>query len=115
MGCNKKRPFGVHTIFDVMGSPSCQAGLTNGKYVRAVPEPYTANRIVAAWWVLTGRAFAFIWPKSGDLEAALGFPEHKSLLRPATKAPALPSDPVELARVTRRNADSYRENLKPFA
>ncbi len=28
------------------------------------------NRLVAAWWVLTGDAV--VWPKAGDLEASLG-------------------------------------------
>lgn len=77
---DRNRPFGVHTIFDVMGSPHTEAGLPDGRYVRAVPEPFHGNQIVAAWWVLTGRAYAFIWPKSGDLEAAWGFPERKAKL-----------------------------------
>ena len=41
-------------------------------WVSAVAEPYASNfleRVRAAWWVLTGRAHAFIWPKAGDLEA----------------------------------------------
>jgi hypothetical protein len=33
--------------------------------------PYDANRLVAAWWVLTGRAYAFVWPKDGDLERVI--------------------------------------------
>ena len=69
---NKNRPWGVHTLRDMLGSPSCQAGLPDGRYVRAIPEPFTGNRIVAAWWVFTGRAHAVVWPKSGELEAALG-------------------------------------------
>lgn len=36
--------------------------------VRAVCEPYTAGSLFAAWEVLRGRAFAFEWPKPGDLE-----------------------------------------------
>lgn len=65
------RPFGIHTLGD-MFSVGCQAGLPDGRYVAAVAEPYTANRLVAAWWVLTGRAYALQWPKAGDLEKALG-------------------------------------------
>ena len=38
-----------------------------------------------------------------------------SLLRPASKPPELPTDPVERAQVTRKNADYYRRELKPFA
>lgn len=45
--------------------------------MRAIPEPYTANRLVTAWWVLKGRAYAIIWPKHGELETALGVPERK--------------------------------------
>ena len=65
------RPWGVHTISDIY-SAGCQAGLPDGSYVAAVAEPYTANRLVAAWWVLTGRAFALKWPKPADLERTLG-------------------------------------------
>ena len=36
-----------------------------------VAEPYTAGRWRAAWWVLTGRAYALLWPKPGELEGAL--------------------------------------------
>jgi hypothetical protein len=76
-----KRPWGVHTIADVVGSDDCRTGIheSRGKaglgahvrYVRAIPEPYHGNKIVAAWWVLTGRAFALVWPQAGDLEEAI--------------------------------------------
>lgn len=65
------RPWGVHAISDIY-SAGCQAGLPDGSYVAAVAVPYTGNRIVAAWWVLTGRAFALKWPKPADLERTLG-------------------------------------------
>jgi hypothetical protein len=64
----KQRPWGVHALSDFY-HPDVQAGLPDGRWVAAVSEPYTANRLVAAWWVLTGRAVAFQWPKPGDLEA----------------------------------------------
>lgn len=64
-------PWGIHTIRDIVGASGCAAGLPDGRYVRAIPEPYTGNRLMAAWWVLTGRAHAIIWPKAGDLEDAL--------------------------------------------
>ena len=38
-----------------------------------------------------------------------------SLLKPVSKVSALPTDPSERARVTRENADYYRDTLKPFA
>jgi len=41
-------------------------------WVRAVCEPYTAGAIFAAWEVLRGRAFAFEWPKPGDVEKITG-------------------------------------------
>lgn len=40
-------------------------------WVRAVCEPYTGGSIFAAWEVLRGRAFAFEWPKAGDLESII--------------------------------------------
>jgi hypothetical protein len=66
-------PWGVHTIFS-MYAPGVQAGLPDGRWVHAVAEPYTANRLVAAWWVLTGRAYALRWPQAGELEDALREP-----------------------------------------
>lgn len=41
-------------------------------WVRAVCEPYTGGSIFAAWEVLCGRAFAFEWPKPGDIERITG-------------------------------------------
>lgn len=73
------RPFGVHAIDDLYHD-GCGAGLPDGRWVAAVAEPYTANRLVAAWWVLTGRAYAFLWPKAGDLERALGVEPRKRQL-----------------------------------
>jgi hypothetical protein len=64
------RPWGVETIGDIY-NPNCQAGLPDGRWVAAVAEPYATNwieRLRAAWWVVTGRAVAFVWPKAGDLE-----------------------------------------------
>lgn len=67
----KSRPWGVHTISDIF-HPDCEAGMPDGSYVKAVAVPYTAGRLKAAWWVLTGRAYALLWPKAGDLERAIG-------------------------------------------
>ena len=64
------RPWGVHSIGDIYPA-DCAAGLPDGRYVRAVAEPYHGNRLSAAWWVLTGRAHAIVWPKPGDLERSL--------------------------------------------
>lgn len=67
------RPWGIQTIGDIY-SHGVQAGIDDGKrWVAAVAVPYPCNffeRIRAAWWVMTGRAHAFIWPKHGDLEEA---------------------------------------------
>src|SRR5574337_1715097 len=73
----KMRPWGVHCIGDIY-HPDAQAGLPDGRWVAAVSEPYTGNRLQAAWWILTGRAFAMLWPKAGDLEDI--FKERKPVL-----------------------------------
>lgn len=65
------RPWGVHRVGDIY-APGVSSGTPDGTYARAVAMPYSGNRIRAAWWVLTGRAYAFLWPEAGDLEAALG-------------------------------------------
>lgn len=67
------RPWGVQRISD-MWAPGCGAGLPDGREVQAVGEPYWTSgwsRLRAAWWVLTGRAQAVIWPYAGELEATL--------------------------------------------
>ncbi len=64
-------PWGIHTIGSVY-HPDVQAGLPDGRWVAATSEPYASNfieRLRAAWWVLSGRAHAFIYPEAGDLEA----------------------------------------------
>ncbi|TRD03824.1 hypothetical protein FJV76_14410 [Mesorhizobium sp. WSM4303] len=68
---NGHTPLGVHSIASIYPA-NCSAGMPDGSYVRAVAEPYTANRLQAAWWIMTGRAYALVWPESGDLENALG-------------------------------------------
>jgi hypothetical protein len=62
-----KRPWGVHILGDLY-HPDVSTGLRDGRRVAAVAQPYSGNRLRAAWWVLTGRAYAFLWPKAGDLE-----------------------------------------------
>jgi hypothetical protein len=63
-----QRPFGIHRIGDIY-TPGVKAGLPNGRWVHAPCLPYDGNRFKAAWYVLTGRAYAFLWPKAGELEA----------------------------------------------
>jgi hypothetical protein len=66
-------PWGVHRLSNIFGDlRTIQMGLPDGRYVTAVCEPYAANRIAAAWWVLTGRAYALIWPEAGELEDLWG-------------------------------------------
>ena len=60
-------PWYIHTL-GRMFAIGVQAGLPDGRWVAAVGEPYTAGRILAAWWVLTGRAYAIRWPVPGELE-----------------------------------------------
>jgi hypothetical protein len=71
-------PLYIHTLDKVLGTQRRQTeirverqGTIYTKMVRAIPEPYTAGRLHAAWAVLTGRAYALAWPKAGDLENAL--------------------------------------------
>jgi len=64
-----KRPFGVHCIGDIY-APGVSASPDGKRWFAAPAEPYGGNRLRAAWWVLTGRAYAFLWPKAGDLERA---------------------------------------------
>lgn len=49
--------------------PVIQPGHIYSRSVRAVCLPYTDGSLKAAWEVFRGRAFAFEWPKPGDLEA----------------------------------------------
>ena len=53
-------------ISDMIGSATCTT-----PHGRAVPLPYAGRRLLKAWWVLTGRAEAVIWPEPGDLERAV--------------------------------------------
>lgn len=66
-------PWSIHSLRGIY-DPSCMAQVEGTNYAYSVAEPYTGGRLQAAWWVLTGRAFAFEWPKPGDLEAAVGLP-----------------------------------------
>lgn len=66
-------PWYIHSISSIY-DPNCMAQVDGTEYAFAVGEPYTAGRLKAAWWVLTGKAYAFRWPKPGDLERAIGLP-----------------------------------------
>jgi hypothetical protein len=69
-----KRPWGINTIGSMIGSKHTTAGGPQGPWYRAVPAPYYTfgiERLRAAWWVLTGKAHAVVWPRHGDLERAL--------------------------------------------
>ena len=63
--------WGIHRLADMIGNENEQAGLPDGRWVRAVSLPYTGARLTAAWAVLRGRAYAIQWPKAGDLERVL--------------------------------------------
>lgn len=66
-------PWYIHSISSIY-SPHVMSQVEGTKYAFGVAEPYTAGSLKAAWAVLTGRAFAFKWPRPGDLEAAIGMP-----------------------------------------
>lgn len=56
--------------------PATAAWMTGTRleWVRAVPAPFYDGllaRCVAAWAVLTGRAYPVRWPEAGELEQAL--------------------------------------------
>lgn len=69
-------PWYIHTIGRLY-NPDCRAGMPDGSWPLAVSEPYTAGRLLAAWWVLTGKAYAFAWPEPGELDKAIGLPTER--------------------------------------
>ena len=70
---DRNRPFSVHRIRDMVCDPASESTQDDfGRWVSAVPLPYLGGSIRAAWWVLTGRAHAIIWPKPGEIERAMG-------------------------------------------
>jgi hypothetical protein len=81
---DKNMPWCIHKLADMVGSPNCSTQDSLGCWVRAVPIPYYSSipdRFVAAWWVITGRAYAVTWPEAGDLERALGTYEAKKVMK----------------------------------
>jgi hypothetical protein len=66
-------PWCIHSLGRIY-NPSVHQQVEGTKWALGVAEPYTAGRLKAAWWVLTGKAFAFAWPKAGELEKAIGMP-----------------------------------------
>ena len=72
---DKNVPCGIHRMDDMIGGDNAATQDDLGAWVLAVPLPYYGNlvqRLRAAWWVLTDRAYATQWPEPGDLERALG-------------------------------------------
>lgn len=68
-----RTPWGINHIGSMIAS-NVQTQTPDGRWVRAVPVPYKKNfleAIRAAWWVLTGKAEAVVWPIAGELEFAL--------------------------------------------
>jgi hypothetical protein len=79
---NEPLPWGINRLRNMVAGPGItthaimptERGTMRGREVRAVPEPYHTmgfERLRAAWWVLTGRAHAIVWPEPGELEAAM--------------------------------------------
>lgn len=67
------RPWGINSISSMIGTRNAEVHVGT-RWFRAVPAPYHTfgvERLRAAWWVLTGRAHAVVWPEAGDLEKAL--------------------------------------------
>lgn len=74
-------PWGVHHICNIYREGTQaevrieRQGAVYQGWAQAVAIPFPSNvfeRVRAAWWVMTGRAEALVWPKPGDLEKALG-------------------------------------------
>jgi hypothetical protein len=67
-------PWGINRLANMIGGSDIQASRDGTRWYRAVPAPYIGSlheRARAAWWVLTGRAHAIVWPETGDLERAI--------------------------------------------
>lgn len=65
-------PYGVNRMGNMISSNAYTKH--NSVMVRSVPTPYRKNMVEtvrAAWWVLTGKAEAVVWPKPGELESSL--------------------------------------------
>ena len=73
----KNRPFSIHTIHDMIGSDDVMVRRDGLPSVRAVPAPYPGGRLIAALWVMRGKAHAVRWPHPGEFEAAAGVPVKK--------------------------------------
>ena len=70
-GPDRPMPHCIHRLANMIcGDAQQQDNL--GAWVRAVPLPYPGGRLRAAWWILTGKAYAVQWPDPGDLERSLG-------------------------------------------
>lgn len=70
-------PFYIHRIGQLYTAGASteirveRQGTVYARWVRAVCLPYTGGRLLAAWEVFRGRAYAFEWPKPGDLETII--------------------------------------------
>lgn len=67
-------PWGIHSLSSMIGSKTVQTPIETYGHVRAVPSPFHAGlfgRLRAAWYIVTGKAYAVRWPEAGDLEKAL--------------------------------------------
>lgn len=62
---------GIHRLSDMIGSSDVGASEDGRNYYRAVPLPFYGDRLRAAWFVLTGKAYAVHWPELGEIEKAL--------------------------------------------
>lgn len=66
--------WGIHRLRDMVAPEGISASSDGNRWYRAVPPPYPSNffqRARAAYFVLTGKAYAVQWPELGDLERAM--------------------------------------------
>lgn len=65
----------IQRLASMVAPEGVQAGLPDGRWVRAVPEPFHGgliDRARDAWAVLRGDVYAVRWPTPGELEQAMG-------------------------------------------
>lgn len=65
------RPWGINALANMISGPGLESSRDGVLWERAVPVPYRKNwreTIRAAWWVVTGKAEAVVWPDAGEYD-----------------------------------------------
>lgn len=64
----------IHRLGHMIGDSNTLAGLADGRWVRAVPLPFSGglfDRLRDCWAILREDAYAVKWPEASELEQAL--------------------------------------------